>query len=114
MKHGQPKVIPFPGIENAYIIISARMHATEPGWCVAVMSFVYIKGDIAVEWEPNYGPIQCFTKATAEEGRRHYIFDYVTEGADWSQIAVYSNKLPQAFVEGDYNYIFAVLARWAS
>lgn len=50
------KVIPFPEIKNAYIVISGNQADT----CNKVrsnISFFYLDGDIGVEWEPNNGPI---------------------------------------------------------
>lgn len=109
------KAIPFPEIENAYVLFSAKQHPSEPGWCVSTLSFLYDAGEVAAEWQPDHGPIQVWYKGTGEEtDEKHYFYDTVDwNQGTWSQMAVYENNLPAAFIRGDYKYIFAVLSRWA-
>ena len=105
-------------IEGAWIIISAHQKDPDKTYgefrCEAGMSFLYDAGNgIAVEWEPEHGPIQRWHRA--ESGKEHYYFDYVglDDYMSWSQLAVERHKLPQAFVAGNYTYIFKVLREWA-
>ncbi len=110
----------FDGIPNAYILVSASQRDMKETFgdykCQATMSFLYDAGDVAAEWEPEYGPIQVWRKANANtpEAKEHYFYDWVENcPGNWSQMAVEENELPQAFVGGDYRYIFGVLQGWA-
>ena len=110
----------FTSIPNAYILVSASQRDIKETFgdykCQATMSFLYDAGEVATEWEPEYGPIQIWRKANANTpgAKEHYYYDWVEGGGmHWSQMAVDDNELPQAFVEGDYAYIFGVLQGWA-
>lgn len=109
----------FEGIDNAWILVSATWREKQLGGDRVVkanMSFLYDAGEIAVEWEPQYGPIQIWYKCSEdhEDPRPHYFYDFVINNrADWAQGAVYRLGLPAAFVRGNYKYIFAVLKDWA-
>ncbi len=110
----------FADIPNAYILVSASqrdMKETFGDYKVkATMSFLYDAGEVAAEWEPEYGPIQIWRKVSQNTpgAKEHYYYDWVEGGGGhWSQMAVEQEELPQAFVEGDYSYIFGVLQGWA-
>jgi len=107
------KCIPFPDIENAYVIISA--YKTDGGNGVKkCMTFFYDSGRVGVEWEPDHGPITTIYKCTKEhkDARPHYFYDFCTGNGNWSQLGVEEGGLPEAFLNGDYVKIFAVLKRW--
>ena len=79
-------------------------------------SFCFINGDYAAEWEPEYGPIQVWHKCgkDAENAHEHYVFEYTDSGgANWSQLAVDREELPQSANAGNWQYIFNVLKDWA-
>ena len=83
----------------------------------ANVSFFVVNGDYAAEWEPEHGPIQVWHRCNedAPNGREHYFFDFTDSGPmNWSQLAVETNELPQAFHRGDFDYIFMILKDWAS
>lgn len=108
------KVIPFPEIENAYIVISGHKKDTQ-NEVSSIMSFLYAEDNIGAEWEPNYGPITIIYPCEKDhpEAQPHWYFDYYKGPGYWSQLAVNEEKLGPAFYTGDYDYIFAVLKRWA-
>ena len=107
------KVIPFPGIENAYVVISGNKTDTA-NKVRKNMSFFYLDGDIGVEWEPEYGPITIIYSCDKDhpEAQEHWHFDYCTGYGDWSQLAVNENRLGERFYTGDYKGIFNVLKQW--
>jgi hypothetical protein len=110
--------LPFPGIENAYLVFSANQKKLVE-FDVGVyynVSFLVYAGSVAAEWEPQYGPIQLWYKreATDENVEPGYVFEYVDAGGlNWSQLAVEREQLKPALLSGDYQYIFSVLHRWA-
>ena len=79
------------------------------------MSFFFYNGDESAEWEPDYGPITFIYKCEKdhEEAQKHWFYDYFTGMGSWSQCAVDEEHLPQSFLAGDYEYLFAVLKKWA-
>jgi len=106
--------------ENCYILVSATRKTGElyddVYYAEPTMSFLYDTGECATEWEPRYGPIQIWNKCNAdsENAREHYFYDYVYDKPmNWSQLAVQTEHLPEAFVRGDYEHIFDVLKSWA-
>jgi hypothetical protein len=105
--------LPFPSIKNAWLFLSGRHRYDDANGCAAVVSFVYIDGDIAAEWEPH-GPIQLWFKSTKDSpgAVENYVFPWVNGSAHWSQLAVEYEQLPQRFIDGEYDLIFAVLRRW--
>ena len=108
------RCIPFPGIENAYVVISG--YKTKAGNGVKkCMSFFYDNGAIGAEWEPDYGPITIIYKCNKkdEESRPHWFYDFYTGQGHWSQMAVEEEGLPSAFLDGDYEYLFLVLKKWS-
>ena len=104
---------------NCYILISATQKKEDNiSWyrVEPFMTFFYDAGDVAAEWEPEFGPIQVWEKCDKdhESAKEHYFYDYIVDiPCNFSQLAVEENELPQAFVRGDYDYIFGVLKRWA-
>ena len=104
---------------NCYILVSATQKKDDDiSWyrVEPAMTFLYDAGEWAAEWEPRYGPIQTWHKcdADAEGAKPHYFYDFEdTEALSFSQLAVERERLPQAFVRGDYDYIFSVLEGWA-
>ena len=110
-----------PGIDNAWILCSGVIRDDDtyggPPQVRATMSFLYDAGSKAAEWEPQYGPIQIWTKCEegAENSRPHYFYDYVLQdGWNWSQLAVDKAALPDAFAAGNYEHIFAELKAWSA
>ena len=106
--------------EGAHVIYSAsKRDVKETFGDIRVknhFSFCFINGDYAAEWEPEYGPIQVWNKCNKddENAKPHYIFEYENSpGLNWSQLAVDGNELPRSANEGDWQYIFGVLRRWA-
>jgi len=108
------KCVPFDGIENAYVVISGYKAATGNG-VKKCMSFFYDNGEVGAEWEPDNGPITVIYKCDKDhnEAEKHWFYDYYTGRGHWSQLAVNEEELPEAFLMGDYNYLFAVLKKWA-
>ncbi|MBE0573336.1 hypothetical protein IH575_00330 [Candidatus Dojkabacteria bacterium] len=105
--------------EGAYIIYSASqrdMAETQGEFRVqSHVSFAYVDGDYAAEFEPQYGPIQTWHKCDelALHARKHYIFDYTDSGGmNWSQLAVDRAELPWAVHRGEWQYVFDVLKDW--
>jgi hypothetical protein len=105
-------------IPGAWIFLSAyvknRKESITQLNTAATVSFVFYNGDIAAEWEPNYGPIQLFERGEeGEDSRPHYVFPFVKNNLfAWSQMDVEREGLPEAFINGDYKYIFAILEGW--
>ena len=113
-------ILPFPEIENAYVIISATQKDPEKHYgeyfVNPIMTFFYDAGNVGIEWEPEHGAIQVWNKCEKDDvgAKEHWFFDYQNSpGGSWSQLAVSERELPQAFVNGDYKYIFNVLKEWA-
>ena len=90
------------------------------------VTFLADSGDgFAAEWEPQYGPIQIWTKCAEDwsgesplgskiESRAHWHFPFVQDGTfDYSQMAVEEEGLPGMLSGGDLDGVFDVLQRWA-
>jgi hypothetical protein len=115
------KVIPFPEIENAYIVISAHQEKDCIGEIKVrcLLSFFYADASGGAEWEPNYGPISVIIPCDKDyEGEldkavEHWFYPFVKRGLYWSQCAVDDEGLPNMFFTGDYAGIFHVLKRWS-
>lgn len=106
-------VLPFPGIEGAFVCLSGRKK--EAGASPSV-SFVYVNDNVLTEWEPEHGPLQITYKREGGEpdAMAHWIWPFASKpGLNWSHLAVDNNELPSAFAKGDYAYIFFVLKDWA-
>lgn len=108
------KCIPFPEIENAYVVISGHKANTGNG-VKKCMSFFYDNGERGTEWEPENGPITKIYNCSKDhkKAQKHWFYEYCTGYGYWSQLAVNREQLPQAFLDGDYEYIFNVLKEWA-
>jgi hypothetical protein len=91
-----------------------------------ITSFLYDAGKVAAEWEPCYGPIQlhfkggegeshpCGFDKEMREDRPHYAYPYIQDRpGSWSQISVDRLDMKPHLVNGDFDYIFAVLKDWA-
>ena len=109
------KCIPFPGIENAYVVISGHKSEKSGNGVSGCMSFFYDNGKIGAEWEPDNGPIRVLYSCDKdhEEAMEHWFYDYCTGYGNWSQLAVEEEGLPKAFLSGDYEHIFNVLRSWS-
>lgn len=111
------KIIPFPYIENAYVIISFHKN-DRIDFDISidtVITFLYDAGNVAAEWEPKYGPIQIWVKAEEEtdKTKKHYFYPFVEDiWGNWSQLAVETEQLKEYLIEGNYKYIFYVLKKW--
>ena len=116
------KVIPFPGIENAYIVISAHTKSNTNEIIQMnvkhMISFFYGTPKGGAEWEPDYGPVSvvipCDKDFVSEgyDGVAVSHWFYPKHGLNWSQLAVEDNHLPEKFLNGDYEGIFGVLKSW--
>ena len=108
------RCIPLEEIDNAYVVISAR-ESTNGNGVKKRMSFFYDGGDIGAEWEPDHGPITIIYKCDKdhEQAQEHWFYDYYTGQGNWSQLAVENEGLPDAFLRGDYEYLFNVLKQWS-
>jgi len=106
-------ILPFPEIENAYVAISGKTAETSNG-VSSTISFLYATEEIAVEWEPNYGPITVLYKCdkTHPKAKEHWFFDYTTGYRNWSQLAVNRTGLGEKFSSGNYKALFQVLKSW--
>ena len=109
------KCIPFPEIDNAYVVISAFKSKNGNG-LTKCMSFFFDHGDIGAEWEPDNGPITVIYKCAEDnkDAQEHWFYDYCTGYGNWSQLAVQDEGLHTAFLSGDYVYLFAVLQSWSN
>ena len=111
------KVIPFLKIKNAFIVISGRK-TERINLVTPSMSFFYVNEvkDIAVEWEPRYGPITTIYKCNEKDpdAEPHWYFDYCTGYGNWSQLAVNENNLGKLFYTGEYEALFRVLKDWCN
>lgn len=107
------KCIPFPEVENAYIVISGSKSENGNG-CKKHMSFFYAGKFAGLEWEPDYGPITIIhpCEKTHPHAKKHFYFPYYAGNSDWSQLAVTKQNLPELFLSGDYAGIFNVLKQW--
>ena len=108
------KCIPFPEIDNAYVVISGHDYEKNGNGVRKCMSFFYDNGDVGAEWEPDNGPITVIYKCEKDhkDAKKHWFYDYSTGTGNWSQLAVEEEGLPSAFLDGDYEYIFNVLKDW--
>lgn len=117
------KVIPFPNIPDAYIVISGHLSpdkGSKPNGIDAKMSFFYGTETGGAEWEPNYGPItkiipcESSYESDYEEAQKHWFYPYITGYGNWSQLAVDKENLANYFAEGNYSAIFNVLKEYAN
>jgi hypothetical protein len=106
--------------ENCWILVSASKRDMKETFgeikVKAAITFFYDAGNKAAEWEPQYGPIETWKRCEEndEGAREHYYYDFTNSGfGNWSQLAVDTYELPQAFLDGDYDYIFNILKLWA-
>lgn len=119
MKNKSIKVIPFPEIENAYIVISCFPDKDHGNGIKSNMSFFYGTEKSGAEWEPNHGPITKITPYYKDyaggygSAIEHWFYDYCTGYGDWSQLAVDQEGLSDYFREGNYPAIFRILERWS-
>ena len=108
------KIIPFPEVENAYIVISARIEKSGNNIRHA-MTFLYdgCNGQ-AIEWEPDYGPITKLVKCeeTHEEAVPHWFYPFYTGQGNWTQLGVIDSGLPEYFLCGDYKGLFNAMKEW--
>jgi hypothetical protein len=106
-------VLPFPEIKNAYIVISGRETDTI-NKVTPSMSFLYGTEKIAVEWEPDYGPITILYSCAKDhpEAQEHWFFPFITGYGNWNQLAVNRERLGEKFYTGKYKELFEVLKNW--
>ena len=101
----------WPGAEGCFLVLSCRKTEKNCNKVQPAVSFLYISGDVAAEWEPTNGPIQIWYRGDDEE---HYSFPRIrTPGLDLSQLAVEREGLPQMANSGNYEGVFCVLRTWA-
>jgi hypothetical protein len=116
------KVIPFPEIPDAYVVISfvPTKDPRHGNGVVARMSF-FVADDRemeGVEWEPESGPITRIHGVSDPENldkgpaMPHWYFKYYTGNADWSQLTVNREGLPELLLEGRYEMLFAKIKNW--
>lgn len=119
------KVIPFPGISDAYIVISSyedevsklKYNETRVKKC---LSFFWGNADGGAEWESEQGPItvihpcaEDFKESDWVKATPHWFYPFFKGNGFWSQLAVDHERLPQKFLAGDYEGIFDTLRAWA-
>lgn len=106
------KIIPFPGIQGANIVISFHRNEDNGNKIESIISF-FLAGEngTSVEWEPKHGPITRITECNADhdDARPHWFYKFHTGYGNWTQCAVNERGLPNAALYGDYEYIFNVL-----
>lgn len=104
------KVIPFPDIPDAYIVISGVKSNTANG-CAKRMSFFYGTVDGGCEWEPDNGPLTTIypVQKNDPEAREHWFYDYYAGNGYYSQCAVDDTEIAKSFIDGDYNRVFSIL-----
>lgn len=123
-------VIPWPGIDGAYLCLSARKKPEDGGWssehCEPNITFTFDNGDVMAEWDGEFGPLQLWFKcdedyeyvayegAAAEKARRHWLYPFAVGSGHWGQQVVGEHELPAKFLRGNYEYIFNTLRWWAS
>ena len=113
------KIIPFPDIDDAYIVISGRPSIDTGNGVKITTSFFYGDGEGGAEWEPNHGPISVIIpcekdyKGDFDEAKPHWYYPYIKDGLHWSQMAVMNEELPELFKLGYYENIFTVLKTWS-
>jgi hypothetical protein len=109
------KIIPFPDIENAFIVISGHKDVKTVNGVRFCMSFVYGTDKGGAEWEPEFGPITklipCDEKD--EEAQPHWFYPFYKGQGHWSQLKVDDEMLVDYFDRGDYKSIFNVLKKWS-
>ena len=108
--------MPVPEMPGAYILLSGAWRDDKFDFAYPTVSFFFDAGTNGVEWCPPHGPIQSWTSCEAndKDAKEHYFYDFTNDPpGSRSQLAVDSNALPIAFVEGNYKRIFSVLRRWA-
>lgn len=113
----------FPGIENAYTVISISEDKTKANKMRSTISFVlYISETRAVELEPEYGALTIYDKCEEdwkptdewdiEIGAKpspSYIFPYVTGHHQWSQLIVNDKKFEKLLSQGRYEDFFNIM-----
>lgn len=132
-------VLPWPGIEGAYLAVSGKRRRDEPygekfyaghvehtkTWeerrvrSEPFITFGFNSGTVCAEWDGNSGPIQLYFKREEgwkegwDEAKPHWVFPFASGSGSWSQMAVGEAGLPDAFVSGNYARIFGELRQWA-
>jgi hypothetical protein len=110
------KIIPFAGIENAFIILSS--FSTKIGNGVRpTIRFYYGTPELGAEWEPECGPIEQCRKLDETDpepnAKEHPICGFIDGFFNCSQLAVEREGLPEALLRGDYAHIYDVLKQWS-
>lgn len=107
------------GFEEGYILVSARKIADD-GFFIRiqpVLSFlVPINFEYYVEWEPEAGPFSLVKRANElnDKTEKNYWFEYCYKHRPWAQGIVDSLEMKEAFIEGQYKYIFNALKQWGN
>lgn len=108
------KIIPFPEIENSFIVISANPSDTANNVKLC-FTFLYATEKGGAEWEPEYGPITRLIpcKKNDPEAKKHWFYPYYKGQGHWSQLAVKDENLAENFINGNYAEIFETLKEWS-
>ena len=83
--------------------------------CQPTVSFAWVEGGAAVEWEVEYGPVaQVYAAAAGDHEQAGHIFTHHRTdcGLCFSQLAVSSSHLPDAAIAGNFEYVWSILKRW--
>jgi len=119
-KNATVKLLPFPGIENAYIVISAKKRKVdEDVYAKITTSFFYGTEKGGAEWGGDSSPITVISPCDEsyddgfENAEIHFIYPFCTGHGNWFQKAVESEGLVDAFLSGDYEHIFYVLKKFS-
>lgn len=108
-------ILPFTGIDNAYVIISAFNQSENANGVYQNLSYLYDCGNgVAVEWEPESGPLTVLYECTKNnsKAKEHFFFEYCTGYGDWSQRAVDSTRIAKYLADGNYEMVFDILRKF--
>ena len=117
------RYFPFPGIENAYTVISISEDETKSNKMRSTISFVlYINETRAVELEPENGALTIYDKCEEDwkptdeydielglKPIHSYIFPYVTGHHQWGQLIVNDKECEKLLSQGRYEEFFNIM-----
>ncbi len=130
-------VLPWPEMDGCYLVLSGKIGKRqqygdkwyagheEHVWkfhddprTTPAITFTYVEGGIAAEWDGDSGPIQLWFKSHEgykegyDEAREHWLWPWAFGAGHWSQRAVDEAGLVRAFNLGDWHRIFGELKTW--
>ncbi len=121
MNKPKATMVMFNDYKNCFLSISALPDEKKGNKISSTMCFCVInkEGSRMVEWEPEHGPITIIEEVVANDERfedpdfapglrEHWFFNNQVN-TDWTQRNVDSNKLPESYINQDFEHIFKVL-----